>query len=797
MELTQQIVDYTKHHISGVDLQRNVVLSKFALWDTVIDNNLLASTNPAIRNEAILLLEDDTIYEYAFFKNEEGKPFEYEAYQDLIGQCTYRYNGRNSADPNRFVMFLASNQIGKSRFMVGKARKLLFTEKGRNIVIVTNNLKLTQFMLSEVKASLNQSSFADSWREDIGEADNTTMLTVELKIGGKTYTNRLICTPAGEGSLGFPIHYLFLDELDFYENGKRLFWKVFYPRLNKTKGQCFVFSNPNPDVAQSESILHELWEGSLFKRKYHFNFLDASWNTQEEFDTAQRNSPAHIFCSTHLGEWSEEGGAFLTSKEIKDMRKDEWSTRTLPATTEQVYIAIDLGKMRDNTVFTVGTIKQPLDTRDKYMDLDVLYHEAVKLGTTYEAVVDRYKQIKEYYEEQYSGVAEMGYDATGQKTFEDLLKIKGVQGTPVDFAKKESNKTLLYNDFKLMAENRKIKIAYGEQCFRQLAGLQFKYTQNKKLQKVEAKTESIHDDYCFVKGTKILTDKGQVNIEELKKGDFVLTRKGWKKIINTGSRVDEVITKLGLTGTPDHPFITNKGVVKFKYLNESHQVYIWNEKQSSMEVKPIIAILNHQGDNIGYTTGVMTNGKNHQKRYTEKSGKTIMDQFQKDGSSTTKTETQQTTQSPTSTACQEENTNQYTQTQKNKNNKQEKTLTNTLDQKRKNGTVQKKESNGTKNIITTHSEKVYNITVEGAHEYFANNILVHNCDSLAILIHIAVKPSRVKPTAQIINTKKQEDKEDKQPETTHDSAKEYMAKTIRQHNSMNKTPNSGGGEMIW
>ena len=489
----QQEVDYKKHHISGEDLQPEIVKQKFALWDYVIENNLLASKDPYTRNQAILLLEDDTIYEYAFFKNEEGKSLEYEAYQDIIAMCKYYFN--NPADPNRFIIFLASNQIGKSRFMVGKARKLLFTQKGKNIVIVTNNLKLTQFMLSEVKASLNNSSFADSWREDIGEADNTTMLTIKLKIGGVEYTNRLICTPAGEGSLGFPIHYLFLDELDFYENGKRLFWKVFFPRLNKTKGQCFVFSNPNPDVAQSESILHELWEGDLFKRKFHFNFLDASWNTQEEFDSAQRNSPSHIFCSTHLGQWSEEGGAFLTSREIKDMRKDEWSTRTLPATDQQIYIGIDLGKMRDNTVFTIGTSKDPKDDRDKYKDLDVIYHEEVKLGTSYEAVIDRYKQIKEYYEQNYYGVAEMGYDATGQKTFEDLLKMKRVSGTPIDFAKKETNKTLLYNDFKLMAENRKIKIAYGEKCFRQLAGLQFKYTQNKKLQKVEAKTESIHDDY--------------------------------------------------------------------------------------------------------------------------------------------------------------------------------------------------------------------------------------------------------------------------------------------------------------
>ena len=46
----------------------------------------------------------------------------------------------------------------------------------------------------------------------------------------------------------------------------------------------------------------------------------------------------------------------------------------------------------------------------------------------------------------------------------------------------------------MMAENRKLKVAYGELMFKQLAGLQFKYTANKKLQKVENKTSAIHDD---------------------------------------------------------------------------------------------------------------------------------------------------------------------------------------------------------------------------------------------------------------------------------------------------------------
>jgi hypothetical protein len=35
---------------------------------------------------------------------------------------------------------------------------------------------------------------------------------------------------------------------------------------------------------------------------------------------------------------------------------------------------------------------------------------------------------------------------------------------------------------------------------------------------------------------------------------------------------------------------------------------------------------------------------------------------------------------------------------------------------------------------------VFNLTVEDSHEFFANNILVHNCDAVAYLVDIAYQP---------------------------------------------------------
>lgn len=66
---------------------------------------------------------------------------------------------------------------------------------------------------------------------------------------------------------------------------------------------------------------------------------------------------------------------------------------------------------------------------------------------------------------------------------------------------------------------------------------------------------------CFVAGTMITTSEGQRPIESIRVGDLVLTRKGFKPVTkaeSTGFR--EVITRFGLTGTPEHPMWTeNRG----------------------------------------------------------------------------------------------------------------------------------------------------------------------------------------------------------------------------------------------
>lgn len=93
-------------------------------------------------------------------------------------------------------------------------------------------------------------------------------------------------------------------------------------------------------------------------------------------------------------------------------------------------------------------------------------------------------------------------------------------------------------------------------------------TYNQDVQNIQASTVFA----CFTKGHQILTNKGNKNIEDIKIGDYVLTRNGYNKVINTMSRFAKTYkAKFSngevLVGTADHPVFTlNRGWVEIQAL---------------------------------------------------------------------------------------------------------------------------------------------------------------------------------------------------------------------------------------
>lgn len=278
------------------------------------------------------------------------------------------------------------------------------------------------------------------------------------------------------------------------------------------------------------------------------------------------------------------------------------------------------------------------------------------------------------------------------------------------------------------------------------------------------------DDSCFVAGTKILTDRGEKNIEDIKVGDKVRTRKGYKKVLVsklTGKR--KVITKFGLIGTPNHPIITKKSIKDLDELNVSDILYTWNKEKLCIEEKTITDIQAQNFVNGECITGEAMDMVGLGLHYIDKSGQTVLVKSQKDIMSIIKTKTHLITNSRILNYLLGQLMLVCILVSQNILEKQRKTSS-LLKKSQNCGMQVKKGSCGilkteknlgkTEKLIrklvkfvkinTRHSiktnqdivqenvgvgqvikENVYNLKVEGQPEYFANGILVHNCDTFA------------------------------------------------------------------
>ena len=239
----------------------------------------------------------------------------------------------------------------------------------------------------------------------------------------------------------------------------------------------------------------------------------------------------------------------------------------------------------------------------------------------------------------------------------------------------------------------------------------------------------VMEDCCFVGDTEIETRDGPKKIKDVKVGDYVFTRDGEKRVLKswmTGKK--KVITRFGITATPNHPFITKNGIKRFDKLTASDIIYLWKPKQSLIEESHIedIQTLDRDKD-VFITTGTQ---REYLFRCIDKYGSIPMERYQKVFASIIKTMIPPTMNPKTSASLVKEITQGYISLLPDDLKSQWKT-SKKHEKKLLSGTQVRKDTNGTANTQKEWGlEKVYNLTVEGSHEFFANNVLVHNCDAV-------------------------------------------------------------------
>jgi len=122
-----------------------------------------------------------------------------------------------------------------------------------------------------------------------------------------------------------------------------------------------------------------------------------------------------------------------------------------------------------------------------------------------------------------------------------------------------------------------------------VAGKQVSYTSGARhissciehMSKITANSTHRHDDVCFAKGTLIATKFGYKQIQDINVGDIVITPFGLRKVLNCGltKRKAEVISKFGLTATPNHKIFSGDNFYAIDTLSDADKIGIFCMKE--------------------------------------------------------------------------------------------------------------------------------------------------------------------------------------------------------------------------
>jgi predicted phage terminase large subunit-like protein len=310
-----------------------------------------------------------------------------------------------------------------------------------------------------------------------------------------------------------------------------------------------------------------------------------------------------------------------------------------------------------------------------------------------------------------------------------------------------------------------------------------------------------HDDLCFSGGTLIMTSLGLKPIRDIYPNDEVWTRQGLKRVSHKSCRVDVcedyIVNGMEIRCTPNHNIITKNGKKQIKNLTSDDHVFIdktWGlSKQLYLTEKRIEDILKAREDATGYISNACKgNGKIDQRISIEMFGNLITEKYLKAMSSIIEMRIRLIMTSQTlslkklknicrnicrkeiRTSSEEKWIMQEYSHQSGTEAKTEKNSINGLGKKRgkikpllksnacfvekkSKPTLKERNSAMTKfaetNIEEGKKEKVYNLTVEGCHEYLAGGVLVANCDSLANILQVMVPATAPEPEDKWEGTK--------------------------------------------
>lgn len=569
-------------------------------------------------------------------------------------------------------------------------------------------------------------------------------ITVNTTLGG-TSTIILRGWESIETLRGQKFHFVVVDEIASMRNWQSNWQEVIRPTLTDYKGEALFISTPK-GFNHFYDIFNLQNTDSDYK-SFHFTTYDNAHIPVEEVEKAKKELTEDRFAQEYMADFRKTEG--LVYKEFN----------------------------RDRHLYT-DTIFNPVET---LVGIDWGWTNPAAVLKIQRDTDNNFYVTEEWYKTQQTTpqIIEMAQSMRGNKYYPDPAEPDRIEearrsGLNVREVSKdiEAGISAVQELFKAQ------RLFIHTSCENLIWELETYSYPEKKPDKNEAEVPIKENDHCFVGGSLVSTLNGLKKIRNIKTGDSVFTSKGYKPVLlkhfNGIKEVSQYwlhtdIGSVKLICTEDHKIKTGKTWIPISQLKPGMMIYV---------TKPF-KVRNTISTKTNGTTQVLT------KECTSKCGNTTMEKYRKGGTCIIKTKTNPITDPRISDSCLNLSISPNTLRRGLR-----KILYSSLNfiqkvlKPQKNGTNLLKGLNGTENmqkvvglkgfinnlfaksaeirlsqdmeglsnsVITTVKlvrlekgkswlEKVYDLTVYDAHEYFVNGVLVHNCmDALRYVLYMQAK----------------------------------------------------------
>jgi len=325
------------------------------------------------------------------------------------------------------------------------------------------------------------------------------------------------------------------------------------------QNHMYLSLNPNDRHGWIREDLIEKWDIDLIESTYldAIEFLPAEYVS--ELKGLKEKDPEYYEVYA-LGKWAELTGIIWGKPEIKQI---------FPEVKETIY-GMDFGYNHPSVLIEIG-----ID-----MDAMALYFRELIYEThlTNSQLIDKMKEVMPVEIRQREIYADSAEPARIEEIYRAGFNIK-----PAD-----KGKDSVKNGIDMIKRFKRYSLESNTNLNSEFAGYKNKVDKNGKTIDEPVKYE---DHSCFIAGTKIITDEGLKSIETLRIGQKVLTRIGFREIINKFSLKNQDVHKyrinnIDIACTKDHKIFTlNNGFKEICSLTLCDMLYIINNKEASKCIK--------------------------------------------------------------------------------------------------------------------------------------------------------------------------------------------------------------------